>query len=254
MLTVDVNCDMGESTPLRHYDINKDLLLLDYVSSINIACGGHAGDALTMQVLVAAAKEKNIAIGAHPSFPDKENFGRSNMQLSRQQIYETVKEQISMLADIAMLHGKQLHHVKPHGALYNMAAKEKEIARAICQAIIDVCPELVLYGLSGSELVREGKGSGLKTCSEAFADRAYLDDGSLAPRTEKGALITDPIKAAEQALQMVARGTVVSASGHELFIKAETICIHGDGEHALEFAKTIKCFLKANGIAINSSV
>ncbi|HLK28072.1 MAG TPA: 5-oxoprolinase subunit PxpA [Puia sp.] len=252
MLSVDLNCDMGESTELWNYDIEKDFDLLNYVSSINIACSYHAGDIRTMERLTEKAINQNISIGAHPSFPDKENFGRTNMQLSRQRIYEIVKEQMTILNDVLKSHQKKIHHVKPHGALYNMAAKDKPIADAICEAIKDFGKQIILYGLSGSELIHSGKEAGLKTCSEVFADRTYQEDGSLTPRTYPDALIEDAGKAATQVLQMIQHKSVIATSGKEISLKAETICVHGDGKHAVDFAKTIHDLLMKNNILISS--
>ena len=205
MLSIDLNCDMGESTDLWQYSIEKDFELLKWVSSINIACGYHAGDINTMKLLIEEAIKRNIAIGAHPSFPDKENFGRTNMQLSRERISEIVLEQIEILNNILKENDKKLHHVKPHGALYNMAAKDGNIASAICEAIKNFDKDIILYGLSGSELINAGKDSGLKTYSEVFADRTYKKDGTLTPRSEPNALIDDPDKACSQVLQMIKR-------------------------------------------------
>ena len=253
MLSIDVNCDMGESTTLWDYSIDKDFELLTNISSANIACGYHAGDADTMRLLAEAALKNNVAVGAHPSFPDKGNFGRTNMSFSRQPIYEIVQEQIILLSDILKTLGTRLHHVKPHGALYNMAARDKILADAICAAVKEFDKEIILYGLSGSELIKAGDEAGLRTCSEVFADRTYQDDGSLTQRTEPNALIEDEDGAVKQVLQMVNKGTVLSASGKEILLKAETICIHGDGKHAIEFAKKIHQSLLENGITIRSN-
>jgi UPF0271 protein len=248
---IDLNCDMGESTTLWDYHIEKDTELLKYVSSINIACGYHAGDIHTMKLLIEAAIEKNIAIGAHPSFPDMENFGRTNMHLSRERIYEIIREQIIMINDVLTKYKKNIHHVKPHGALYNMAAKDINIATSICEAIKDIDKEIILYGLSGSELMNAAKNVGLKTCSEVFADRTYQEDGSLTPRTAHNALIEDVNKAMAQVLQMAKEKTVDTISGKKININAETVCIHGDGKHALTFANAIKKLLTENGITIS---
>ena len=252
MLSIDLNCDMGESTDLWKYNIEKDFELLKSVSSINIACGYHAGDATTMKILIEEAIKQNVAVGAHPSFPDKQNFGRTNMQLSRERISEIVHEQINILNNIIKAHNKKLHHVKPHGALYNMAAKDRNIADAICEAIKNFDDEIILYGLSGSQLIAAGKKADLKTCSEVFADRTYQDDGTLTPRTEPNALIDDADRACSQVLRMIKKGTVISSSKKEINIKAETICIHGDAEHAVEFAKKINRLMKENNIEVCS--
>ncbi len=253
MLSIDLNCDMGESTKLWHYDIEKDYEILRYVSSINIACSFHAGDLTTMELLTKAAIKEKVSIGAHPSFPDQENFGRVNMQLSRQRIYEIVQEQILILNNIVKKQNTKLHHVKPHGALYNMAANDKIIAVAICDAIKDFDKEIILYGLHGSELVKAGNECGLRTCNEVFADRTYREDGNLTPRTEHDALIEEESKALAQVLQMLKQNTVITSSGKEINIQAETICIHGDGKHAVSFAKAIHQLLQKNNIVIQSA-
>lgn len=253
MLSVDVNCDMGESTILWPYSIKKDFELLRYVSSINIACGFHAGDEDTMKLLAEAGIKNNVAIGAHPSFPDKENFGRSNMAFSCQRVYEIVSEQISLLNGILKAAGSKLHHVKPHGALYNMAAQDSVLAEAICKAVKDLDNKIMIYGLSGSELIKAAKEAGMIACNEVFADRTYKEDGSLTPRTEPGALVEDADKAVAQVLQMINEGTLISASGKRISIKAETICIHGDGSHAIAFAKKIHHALIQRKITIKAS-
>ena len=252
MLKVDLNCDMGESTKLWPYSIEKDFALLDFASSINIACGFHAGDIDTMKKLSVAASHKMIAVGAHPSFPDKENFGRSNMQLPPNTIYEILSEQIHLIKTVLKPEGINLHHVKPHGALYNMASLDTVLAEAICTAIMDIDPTLILYGLSGGQLIRVGKKMGLRTFSEVFADRTYQDDGNLSPRTLPNALIEEPSDAATRALQMVKEGSVPSLSGRNIPVIAETICIHGDGHLALEFAKAIHGSFTKNNITISS--
>jgi 5-oxoprolinase (ATP-hydrolysing) subunit A len=250
MLSIDLNCDMGESTALWDYHIEKDLSLFPFISSVNLACGFHAGDAQTMHELVDAALPAGIAIGAHPGFLDRGNFGRSNMPLSPQTIYDIVLYQVGALNAFLKIHGTRLHHVKPHGALYNMAAKDRVMADAICMAIKDYDPGFILYGLSGSELINAAHAAGLKSCSEVFADRSYQDDGTLTPRTEAGAMITDVAQCVQHVLQMVQRSTVTTVSGKEIALQADSICIHGDGEHALAFAQHIHQSLKKHGIEI----
>jgi len=252
MLSIDLNCDMGESTYLWPYSIEIDFELIKYVSSVNIACGYHAGDEDTMKLLAESAIKNNVAIGAHPSFADKENFGRSNMYLLPQRIYEIVSDQVILLKQIVESFGQKLHHVKPHGALYNMAAKDKLIADAICKAVRDIDTEIILYGLSGSWLIKAAEETGLKPCSEVFADRTYNDDGNLTPRTSPKALIDNADQSAKQVLQMINNEAVVTSSGKRISIKAETICIHGDGSHAIEFAKKIHHALLQNGTLIKS--
>ena len=245
MFSVDLNCDMGEGYP-------NDAALMDYVSSVNIACGFHAGDEATMRATVRAAIEKGVAIGAHPSYSDRENFGRTAMQLSTDEIREIVTEQIQRLKITCDTEGGKLTHVKPHGALYNQSAKDRAVAEAIAQAVRDLDADLVLFGLSGSTSIDEAKKLGLQTASEAFADRTYRSDGSLTPRTEPNALITDTKAAADQALRMIKSGNIIATSGEPVAIIADTICIHGDGDHALEFAAAIYKKLTENGIRIGA--
>jgi len=245
MKTIDINCDLGEG-------IGNDELIMPYISSANIACGYHAGDAKTMKQTVELCKKYSVAVGAHPSYPDRENFGRTDMLLHPGEIYELIVKQINCLEKIAAAADVPIHHVKPHGALYNMAARDKGLAPFVSLAIIDTNNKYLLYGLSGSYLVKEGKNLGLKTVNEVFADRTYKDDGSLTSRSKPGALIENTDAAIAQVLQMVKEGTVTSVTGKKVPILAETICIHGDGEHAVEFAKAIHSALKKEGIEIKS--
>lgn len=239
MLSIDLNCDMGESTHLWHWSVENDRALLPFLSSVNLACGFHAGDAHTMHELVEAALTAGVAIGAHPSFADRENFGRSIQLLPPEKIYDIVLYQLGALDAFLKVMSGRLHHVKPHGALYNMAAKDEVLASAICKAVYDYDPRLIVYGLSGSMLIAAAHATGLSTCSEVFADRTYQDDGQLTPRTAPNALITDTQQAVAQVWQMVQRSTVTSVHGKEVPIVAETVCIHSDSAHALELAKTI---------------
>lgn len=245
MKTIDINCDVGEG-------IGNDELIMPYISSANIACGYHAGDEKIMKQTVELCKKYSVAVGAHPSYPDRENFGRTDMLLHPGEIYEMIVKQINSLEKIAAAADVPLHHVKPHGALYNMAARDRGLAPFVALAIVDTNSKYLLYGLSGSYLVKEGKHLGLKTINEVFADRTYKDDGSLTSRAKPGALIENTDEAIAQVLQMVKDGTVTSISGKKVPIIAETICIHGDGVHAVEFAKAIHGALKANNIAIKA--
>src|SRR6185436_17935904 len=245
MKTIDINCDMGEG-------VGNDELIMPYISSANIACGYHAGDENTMRQTVQLCKKYNVAVGAHPSYPDKINFGRTDMQLHPGEIYEMIVKQINSLEKIAEENDVPVHHVKPHGALYNMAARDKALAPFVALAILDTNSKYILYGLSGSYLIKEGKNLGVKTANEVFADRVYKDDGSLTSRAKAGALIQDTDKAVAQVLQMVKEGTVTSINGKKVPIIAETICIHGDGEHAVEFAKAIHDALVGEGIEIRA--
>lgn len=248
MATIDINCDMGEFTD--EASINKDAALMDYVSSVNIACGGHAGDEATMRRTAENALRKDAAIGAHPGYEDKENFGRSAIDLRLEEVYELVTEQVAALKDIVEDLGGTLHHVKPHGALYNEAAKDAELAHTIARAVKDIDPSLIFYGLSGSHLITEAEKIGLSTASEVFADRTYQADGSLTPRSLPGALITETDKSLAQVEQMITNQQVACLSGEIVPIKADTICIHGDGEHALEFARAAHEYLKSRGIKV----
>ena len=248
MRSIDINCDMGES--FGAWQLGQDEALMDYVSSVNIACGFHAGDASVMRRTVNLAASKNIAIGAHPGYADLQGFGRREIKISPDEVYDLVAYQIGALTGFTKAAGTQLHHVKPHGALYNTAAKDPSLASAIARAVYDIDKNLILVGLSASCLIEEAKKAGLKICNEVFADRSYQEDGSLTPRTKSNALISDPQQAANQVLQMVQRGTVTTTSGKEIPVVAETICIHGDGKFALEFAKTIVSILTQNHVLI----
>lgn len=238
MLSVDLNCDMGES--FGAWRMGNDAELMDHVSSVNIACGFHAGDATTMRKTVEMAVEKGVAIGAHPSYPDLQGFGRRDMSLSMQEVFDIVLYQVSALKGICEASGGKLHHVKPHGALYNRAARDGELAHGIARAVWKIDPGLVLYGLSGSYLISEAGNYGLRTASEVFADRTYTADGALTPRSRPDALIESTRDAVNQVLQMIKSGTVTAVTGETIPIKAETICIHGDGGHAVEFAREIE--------------
>lgn len=230
--TIDINCDMGEG-------LENDAAIMPFITSANIACGYHAGDADIMQRTISLAIENNVAIGAHPGFADKQNFGRKEIQLPLNEVFDLVTAQVNILSSIALKSGSRLHHVKPHGALYNMSARDPLLANTIAKAVCAVDPSLLLVGLSGSCSISEAGKAGLSTMSEVFADRTYRDDGSLTPRSERGALIDDQAKCIAQVLQMARCKTVTSISGNPVSILAETICIHGDGLHAVEFAKAV---------------
>ena len=241
MPRVDINCDIGEGC-------GNDAELMSYVTSANIACGFHAGDDETMRRTVELAIENDVHIGAHPGYNDRANFGRTRMSLTRDEIRRVVTDQIGALERICTQAGTKLHHVKPHGALYNQAARDPALADAIAHAVAKFDAGLTLYGLSGSMLIVAAESVGLKTASEVFADRTYRADGSLTPRNEPNALIGDVDQAVEQVLQMVREQTVKASTGETIPIRAETVCIHGDGEHAVEFAKAISAALKNAGV------
>lgn len=245
MIVVDLNADLGEGC-------GADAELLTLVSSANIACGFHAGDAQTMLKSVREALKNGVAIGAHPSFPDRENFGRTAMNLPPETVYAQMLYQIGALAAIVRAEGGQLRHVKPHGMLYNQAAKDAQLADAIARAIHAMDGGLILVGLAGSELIRAGERYGLATREEVFADRGYRADGSLVPRSEPGALIADEEQALAQTLEMVQRGQVKSISGEWATVRAQTVCLHGDGEHALTFARRLRKEFELNNIKISA--
>lgn len=250
MLSIDLNCDMGES--FGAWKMGNDAELMNYVSSINVACGFHAGDPTTIRKTVQLAQTKGIAIGAHPSFPDLQGFGRREMSISAEEVFDIVLYQVSALKGICEAFGAKLHHVKPHGALYNLAAKKSKIAKAIVEAVMKIDKDLVFYGLSGSFLISEAKKVGLKTASEVFADRTYQNDGSLTPRSMPNALIYSVENSINQVLQMITEQQVTALSGELVPISAETICVHGDGENAVIFAKTINQNLREKGIKIEA--
>ncbi|NGQ93668.1 LamB/YcsF family protein [Brevibacillus sp. SYP-B805] len=247
---VDINCDLGES--FGAYRIGNDEEVLPLITSANIACGFHAGDPGTMRRTVHLALAQGVAIGAHPGLPDLIGFGRRNMEISPQEAYDMVVYQIGALDAFVRAQGGRMQHVKPHGALYNMAAKDDKLAEAIAEAVYKVSPDLILFGLSGSALIRAGEKIGLRTASEVFADRTYQQDGSLTPRHAPDALIDDPVTAARQVLRMVREGKVMSRQGVDVPITAETICIHGDGPHALQFARRIRELLETAGVAVRA--
>ncbi|HTM91550.1 MAG TPA: 5-oxoprolinase subunit PxpA [Flavisolibacter sp.] len=244
MLICDLNCDMGEG-------IGNDEAIMPYITSANISCGFHAGNGDTIRESIALALRHNVRIGAHPSFRDKENFGRKEMHLGQDKLYAIVLEQLIKMDLIAKEKGAKLYHVKPHGALYNMAAKDAGIAGTIALAIKDFNEDLVLYGLSNSCLISEGKALGLQTANEVFADRTYQEDGSLTPRSQEDALIEDEEQCLQQVMQMIKQGTVTAISGKNIPIAADTICIHSDGKHAVSFAKKIYEALKQSAPETN---
>lgn len=228
-----INCDLGEGA-------GHDEELMPLVNWANIACGYHAGDVMTMQKTVELALKNNVAIGAHPSYLDRENFGRTVIEMDTTDVYDLVTQQLLILNETLDSFDVTMHHVKPHGALYNMASKNPLLARTIAMAVKDFDSKLILVGLSGSHSITEAKAIGLQTASEVFADRSYGDDGSLTPRKNSGALLEDVNQVVNQVLQTIKEGTVTSISGKIIPVIAETICIHGDGRKAVVFAKAIQ--------------
>ncbi|WP_293305644.1 5-oxoprolinase subunit PxpA [Pedobacter sp. UBA5917] len=247
---IDLNCDMGEA--FGNYAMPNDDKLMDYISSANIACGFHAGDPGVMQQTVALAVKKGVAIGSHPGLPDLQGFGRREMKISASEAYQLTLYQIGALSGFVKAAGGKLNHVKAHGALYNMAAKDTVLAKAIVQAVYDFDPNLILYALAGSKMISEAKEKGILTASEVFADRSYQDDGTLTPRIASNALIGSEEDAINQVLGFALKQEVNSVNGNRISVTAETVCLHGDGEHAVAFAKLISERLKKEGISIKA--
>jgi len=239
-MRIDLNCDVGEG-------IGQDAELMPLITSANVACGIHAGDVDTMRDTVNLAQLHGVAIGAHPSLNDRENFGRLEMRVSPREVHLYVLTQIKLLQIIAQQCGARLSHVKPHGALYNMAARDVILADAVANAVFEVDPLLMLFGLSGSCLIESGRARGLRVASEVFADRTYQPSGALMVRSEPNALIKDGDAAAAQALRMAREGKVRTAGGTNLSIKADTICLHGDNPESVVVAQKVSATLKAEG-------
>ncbi|MBU3624710.1 LamB/YcsF family protein [Polynucleobacter sp. JS-Safj-400b-B2] len=238
---MDINSDMGEG--FGAWEMGDDALLLNYITSTNIACGWHAGDPSRMKKLVEMATQKSVLIGAHPGLPDLEGFGRREMAISEEDAYNYVLYQAGALKAFVKAAGNALHHVKPHGALYNQAAKDMKLARGIVRAVKDLGPEVILYGLAGSCMIDAAKELNVLVWQEVFADRKYTKEGFLVPRSQAGAVIEDESEALNQAIGMSMNGKVTAIDGSEIKIQADTLCIHGDNPHAVEFAKKIKAAL-----------
>lgn len=247
---VDLNADVGESFGV--YALGHDPALMPAITSANVACGFHAGDPGVMRATVALAREHGIAVGAHPSFPDLVGFGRREMHASPREVEDLVAYQIGALAAIAGAQGVRLQHVKPHGALYNMAARDEVLADAIACATAAVDRSLILFALSGSELVAAAARHGLQAASEVFADRAYRADGSLVPRSVPGAMILGPSLVARRAVGMVLERSVVATDGSRLQLDVDTICVHGDTPGAAELARHLRIALATAGIEVRA--
>ncbi|GAA0329161.1 5-oxoprolinase subunit PpxA [Bacillus carboniphilus] len=235
---IDINCDLGESYGV--YKLGQDSFMMPEVTSVNIACGFHAGDPQIISETIEMAIHHNLRIGAHPGFPDLQGFGRRNMVMTPNEIYNMVLYQIGAFSAFLKVHDYPLHHVKPHGALYNMAAVNEEYAAPIVRAIADFDSSIKLYALSGSILATVAERAGLPVFHEVFADRTYQNDGTLTPRSCKNALIKDDQQAIQQVVNLVESGKVLSVDGKWIPLKADTVCIHGDGEHALMFAQKLR--------------
>lgn len=247
---VDLNSDLGES--FGAYTLGMDEEILQYVSSANVACGWHAGDAVVMEATVALAKKYGTAVGAHPGFPDLMGFGRRNMVVTPEEAKAYVKYQLGALMAFTQSQGVRLQHVKPHGALYNMAAVDEKLAKAMCEAVYEVDKNILFMGLAGSKMITAAEAVGLKAASEVFADRAYNEDGTLVSRKLPGSMIKDKDLAIKRVVRMVKEGKVETINGTDISIKADSICVHGDNPKALEFVKNIRETLIAEGVQIQN--
>ncbi|HEY67351.1 MAG TPA: LamB/YcsF family protein [Thermoflexia bacterium] len=245
---MDLNCDVGESYGV--YRVGNDEALMPLITSANIACGYHAGDPVVMDRTVRLAARHGVGIGAHPGFPDLLGFGRRRMHLAPDEIENYVLYQVGALAAFARSVGAELAHVKPHGALYNMAAKDIEMARAIVRGVARVDPNLIVVGLAGAALVEAAREAGMRVASEGFADRAYNYDGTLRSRRLPGAVIEEPELAAERAVRIVRDGTVVAYTGEEIPLHVDTLCVHGDTPTAVEIVRTMRRKLEEAGIEV----
>lgn len=248
MKAVDINSDIGES--FGNYKLGMDEEVLKYITSANIACGFHAGDSLVMEKTVKNAIQNGVSIGAHPGYPDLEGFGRRNIAATEEEVYSYVKYQLGALMAFAKSNGTSVSHLKPHGAMYNMAAVDYNLARGIARAVNDVDKDVILVGLANSYMIKAGEDLGLKTANEVFADRAYNDDGTLVSRKLEGAVIKDESVAIERVVRMVREGKVTSITGKDIDIKADTICVHGDNPKAVEFVKRIKEKLEEESLQV----
>lgn len=250
MYSIDLNSDMGES--FGAYKIGNDSEIIKHITSSNIACGYHAGDPMVMDNVVRLAKEYNVAVGAHPGYPDLMGFGRRKMTLTPLEVKNYMKYQIGALWAFAKSYGMKLQHVAPHGALGNLCQYDREVSRAICEAVYEIDPSVMIFYCAGAVLGDEAEKIGLKTASEIFADRAYMDDLSLVPRKQPGAMITDEDLAVERCIRMVKEGRVKSINGNDIEIRGDTLCVHGDGAKALAFVERIRNEFTKENITIKN--
>lgn len=248
MYAIDLNSDLGES--YGAYKMGRDADIIPLVSSANVACGFHAGDPTIMAKTAKLCKDSGAAMGAHPGYPDLQGFGRRNMNVSPTDVKNLILYQVGALAAFCKSEGIRLQHLKPHGALYNMAAKDPALARAICEGIQEFDGNLILLGLAGSEMLRQAKEIGLPCASEVFADRAYEDDGTLVSRTKPGAMISDEDEAVARVIGMIKNHTVTTITGKEIEIIPDSVCVHGDSEKALLFVEKIRAALEGEGIEV----
>ena len=249
-MEININCDLGESSKL--HSTKNDPLLLNIVNSANIACGYHAGDKRTMEKTIEISKINKVSVGAHPSFDDKENFGRKRIKLPPVEISNLIIDQINLLSEIAINKKMKVTHVKPHGALNNMACEDYELAKIISESIIKVSKDLIFLVPAGSQMERAGKKLGMKVASEIFADRNYEDDGSLVSRSKKNAMITDPKIAEKHITKMVQNQALNCYSGRKIPCEIDSVCVHGDGLNAVNTAKQIKKGLIKSGVTLRT--
>ncbi|APG62927.1 hypothetical protein LPB140_09160 [Sphingorhabdus lutea] len=248
MANIDLNCDLGEDSAAESQA--RDIKIMDVVSSVNIACGGHAGDEFSMAYMMKEAAKRGVAIGAHPSFPDTQNFGRKEMIMTSDQLSSAIISQLEIFADIAHAQNIVVRHVKPHGALYNIAARNAEISHIICAAVAEIFPNINYYGLAGSQCRGIAAQYGLKYIDEAFADRRYNQDKSLVQRSEPDAILHDVPEQSIQALNMALGRPILDKNGADLTINAQSLCLHSDSNDALKSAQAIYQILQENGISI----
>lgn len=250
MRTLDLNCDMGES--FGAWKMGDDRAIMPLITSANVACGFHAGDPSTIRATVRLAVDHGVAVGAHPSYPDLQGFGRRAMQISAQECYDLVVYQAGAVEAFARAAGATLHHVKIHGMLYNVAAKDEGLADAIARATKDLGGGVMLYALSGSLMMEAAQRHGVRAVGEVFADRSYQGDGTLTPRGQPGAMITDEAASVAQVLMMVEQGKLRSLDGVEVPVEAGTLCLHGDQPGAIRFAQALRVAFKERGIALRA--
>lgn len=249
-MRIDLNSDLGES--FGPWPMGDDAALMASISSANVACGFHAGDPGTMRATVALAKASGVAIGAHPGFPDLVGFGRREIQVTPQEVEDFVVYQVAALAGIAAGQGVRLQHVKAHGALYNLACRDRALADAIARAVAAIDKKLILFGLPNSELIKAGEHAGLPVAAEVFADRAYEADGSLASRQKAGSVIHDPAAVVARAITMLRERRVVALDGSVIGLEADTICLHGDTPGAADLARAVRAGLEAAGVTVSN--
>ena len=248
-MEININCDLGESSKL--HSTKNDPILLKIVNSANIACGYHAGDKPTMEKTIEISKKNKVSIGAHPSFNDPENFGRKRLNLPASEIKKLVIEQINILSNIANNKGTKVTHIKPHGALNNMACENYDLAKIISESIIEVNKELIFLVPTGSQMEKAGKKLGIKIATEIFADRNYEDDGNLISRSKDNAMIIDPVIAKKHVIKMIENQALNCYSGKQIPCEIDSICVHGDGENAVNTAKEIRDGLLKSGVTLN---